>query len=154
MASIIADDRLQVDGTKVSTGGEQWQQALSRTLAAAAPALGLGQGSATAARLQPMLQWLLLAEAGSALGLAGSSASPPGSGQQQASSSSGGTFGTLVVQLPCCGGHEGGKVVVRHQGRCHEQELAEVRGRHRLGRQVAVDAVCWPHSGAYCCLFL
>jgi hypothetical protein len=35
-------------------------------------------------------------------------------------------IGTLVVQLPCAQGHTGGSLTVRHRGKSHTHEFAQV----------------------------
>jgi hypothetical protein len=37
-----------------------------------------------------------------------------------------GMIGTLVVQLPCAQGHTGGSLTVRHRGKSHTHEFAQV----------------------------
>jgi hypothetical protein len=38
-----------------------------------------------------------------------------------------GMIGTLVVQLPCCEGHSGGSLAVRHRGMQYVHDFAQVR---------------------------
>ncbi len=86
---------------------------LQRAVQRAAAALGLKEGAASS--IKPHLQQLLLWEEGGQL-----------ADGKEMDNAPAGMFAGLVVQLPCIGGHEGGKLVVQHcpTGRSYEHELA------------------------------
>ena len=52
-------------------------------------------------------------------------------------------LGTLVVQLPCAGGHQGGRLMVRHKGEDFQHDFAQVRrGEEGGGLGWVVGWVC------------
>lgn len=55
-----------------------------------------------------------------------------------------GMVGTLVVQLPCAGGHTGGSLRIRHKDRSHTHNFAEVRAAEEGG--------CWAGWLQFLCL--
>jgi hypothetical protein len=92
---------------------------LRRLVQQAAEQLGLPEGSAGS--IDARLYKLLLYEQGGHFAAHQDTEKEPG------------MFGTLVVQLPCAGGHQGGRLLVRHGGGSFEQDFAQVGG-------------CWPLS--------
>ncbi len=112
---------------------DSWQPALKRAVAAAAAGLGLRQDSA--ASIAPRLRCLRLFQQGGCLLAPGQ-----GSGERPA-----GVFGALEVQLPCCGGHQGGQLVVRHGSSSFQRDSAQVgRGRPRAKASAAEQALAAP----------
>jgi hypothetical protein len=97
-----------------------WQPALQALLQRAACALGLAQ-QAWAPRIHARLYKLLLYQQGDHFTMHQDSEKEPG------------MFGTLVVQLPCQGGHEGGVLVVRHGGSSIEHNFSQVGDWAGLG---------------------
>ncbi len=103
---------LQVDASKVAIG-PSWQPVLQQLVAQVAVGLGLGQ---QAGGVAAQLYKLLLYERGGHFAAHRDTEKAPG------------MFATLVVQLPCCGGHEGGGLLVRHGGRQVQVDTAQVGG--------------------------
>ncbi len=102
---------LQIEASRISIG-PSWEPVLQRAVHRAAAALGLKEGAARS--IKPHLQQLLLCEEGGQVADGKEMDSAPG------------MFAALLVQLPCIGGHEGGKLVVQHGGRSYQHELAQV----------------------------
>lgn len=50
-------------------------------------------------------------------------------------------IGTLVVQLPCCGGHTGGSLTVRHKDMAYTHNFSQVTGLGVLAGVVLVGVV-------------
>jgi predicted 2-oxoglutarate/Fe(II)-dependent dioxygenase YbiX len=103
----VLDERVrrarQVPAARVSVAPAAWAAALARTVARAAAALGIRDSDALG--VTATLDKLVLYEPGGHFAPHKDTEKAPG------------MFGTLVVQLPCAGGHAGGELVVRHQGR-------------------------------------
>lgn len=104
---------MQVQASRVSIA-PSWEPVLKRVMERAAAGLGLKDDASSS--IKPALQQLVLVEEGGQL--AGSSIKcanrPPG------------MFATLLVQLPCSRGHEGGKLVAQHRGRSFEHAFDKV----------------------------
>ena len=93
----------QVPAARVTLGPASWAAALAHNVARAAAALGIKDAAALGVAAQ--LDKLVLYEPGGHFA--------PHKDTEKAA----GMFGTLVVQLPCEGGHSGGELVIRHQER-------------------------------------
>jgi hypothetical protein len=102
---------LQVDAARVTIGAS-WQPVLRRAVQQVAQQLGLPDGAA--ASIDARLYKLLLYEQGGHFAAHQDTEKEPG------------MFGTLVVQLPCAGGHEGGRLLVRHKGKQFKHDFAQV----------------------------
>jgi hypothetical protein len=115
---------LQVDAARV-TIGTSWEPVLRRAVRQVAEQLGLPEASA--ASIDARLYKLLLYEQGGHFAAHQDTEKEPG------------MFGTLVVQLPCAGGHEGGRLLVRHGGGSFQHDFAQV-GACGYGLPLAVRA--------------
>jgi hypothetical protein len=93
--------------------------------AAAAAAAAAGTSNGTAVNVKARLHKLLLYEQGSHFSA------------HQDTEKERGMIGTLVVQLPCAQGHTGGSLTVRHRGKSHTHEFAQVSNLHCLGKLVS-----------------
>jgi predicted 2-oxoglutarate/Fe(II)-dependent dioxygenase YbiX len=93
----------QVPAARLTVAPASWSDALARTVARAAAAMGIEDAAAMGVTAQ--LDKLVLYEPGGHFA--------PHKDTEKAA----GMFGTLVIQLPCVGGHAGGELAVRHQGR-------------------------------------
>jgi hypothetical protein len=98
----------QVPAARLSVAPASWAPALARTVARAAAAMGIEDAAAIG--VSARLEKLVLHEPSS------------GGGDRyfapaHKKASAGGVFGTLLIQLPCVGGHVGGELLVQHEGR-------------------------------------
>jgi hypothetical protein len=105
---------LQVDASQV-TIASSWQPVLQSAVAAAARALHIAESSTGAINLEAHLYKLLLYEQ------SGHFAAHQDTEKER------GMIGTLLVQLPCCEGHTGGSLIVRHQDKQVNYDFAQVR---------------------------
>ncbi|KIY99047.1 hypothetical protein MNEG_8915 [Monoraphidium neglectum] len=94
-------DALQV-GPEQITIGKEWDPVLTALVQSAAGAIGV-EGPALGAVGARLYKMLLYEEGGHFL-------------EHQDTEKEAGQFATLVVQLPCAGGHRGGALRVRHKG--------------------------------------
>jgi hypothetical protein len=109
----------QVDASQVRIGSS-WQPVLQKAVAQISQQLGLTDSStstttaAPAVNVEARLYKLLLYEQGGHFSA------------HQDTEKERGMIGTLVVQLPCAGGHTGGALTVRHKGKSHTHEFSLV----------------------------
>jgi hypothetical protein len=111
--------RPQVDASQVHIGSS-WQPVLQKAVVQISQQLGLSDSStstttAAAVNVEARLYKLLLYEQGGHFSA------------HQDTEKERGMIGTLVVQLPCAGGHTGGALTVRHKGKSHTHAFALVR---------------------------
>ena len=106
----------QVDAAKV-TIGSSWNPILAEAVATVAKALDItSDTSANAAgSVEARLYKLLLYREGGHFAA------------HKDTEKEAGMLGTLVVQLPCAGGHQGGRLMVRHKGETLQHDFAQVR---------------------------
>jgi hypothetical protein len=104
---------MQVDASRVNISSS-WQPVLQAAVADVARALDIADSASSAINLKARLYKLLLYEQG------GHFAAHQDTEKEQ------GMIGTLVVQLPCCEGHTGGSLAVRHQERQIVHNFAKV----------------------------
>ena len=110
--------RPQVDASQVHIGSS-WQPVLQKAVAQISQQLGLSDSTtsttaAAAVNVEARLYKLLLYEQGGHFSA------------HQDTEKERGMIGTLVVQLPCAGGHTGGALTVRHKGKSHTHKFALV----------------------------
>lgn len=105
---------LQVDASKVQIAGS-WESVLQSAVEEVAQALDISH-SANVNNLEARLYKLLLYEQGGHFSA------------HQDTEKEKGMIGTLVVQLPCCEGHTGGTLVVRHKGVQYKHDFSQVSG--------------------------
>jgi hypothetical protein len=103
----------QVDASLV-TIGSSWQPVLQAAVAQVARALEIADASAATTNIEAWLYKLLLYEQGGHFAA------------HQDTEKEHGMIGTLVVQLPCCEGHSGGSLIVRHKGMQFTHNFAQV----------------------------
>lgn len=101
---------LQVDASKVCIAAT-WQPFLQAAISGAAASLGVEGG---ASNVSAHLYKLLLYEQGGHFEAHRDTEKEPG------------MFATLVVQLPCQGGHRGGQLRVSHQGSKMQVDFEQV----------------------------
>jgi hypothetical protein len=123
----------QVDAARIAIGAS-WQPVLRRAVHQVAEQLGLPEGSASS--IDARLYKLLLYEEGGHFAAHQDTEKEPG------------MFGTLVVQLPCAGGHQGGRLLVRHRNETIEHDFAQAGPRARPASCPCTVTccllACWP----------